>query len=47
MIETDVSGPPVFALRVKDDAMQPLFHQGEIIFVSQDLPPMTISMWSF
>jgi len=34
MIETDVSGPRVFALRVKNDAMQPLFHQGEMIFVS-------------
>jgi phage repressor protein C with HTH and peptisase S24 domain len=24
----------VFALRVPDDSMQPLFHQGEIIFVN-------------
>ncbi|MEO7860682.1 MAG: hypothetical protein ABIU05_09585 [Nitrospirales bacterium] len=47
MIETDVSGPRVYALRVKNDAMEPLFHQGGIIFVSPDLPPMTITMWSF
>ena len=40
MIETDVSGPRVFALRVKNDAMEPLFHKGEIIFVNQDLPPV-------
>ncbi len=40
MIETDVSGPRVFALRVKNDAMEPLFHKGEIIFVNPDLPPV-------
>jgi SOS-response transcriptional repressor LexA len=38
MIETDVSGPNIFALRIKDDAMEPLFHKGEIIFVNPDLP---------
>ena len=39
MIETDVAGPHIFALRVKDNAMEPLFHQGEIVFVNPDLPP--------
>jgi SOS-response transcriptional repressor LexA len=38
LIETDVSGPRVFALRVKNNAMEPLFHKGEIIFVNPDLP---------
>lgn len=37
MIETDVSGPRVFALRVKDDTMEPLFRKEEIIFVNPDL----------
>jgi len=40
MVETDVSGPRVFALRVKNDAMEPLFHKGELIFVNPDLPPV-------
>ena len=40
LIETDVSGSRVFALRVKNDAMEPLFHKGEIIFVNPDLPPV-------
>jgi SOS-response transcriptional repressor LexA len=39
MIETDVAGPRIFALRVKDNAMEPLFHKGEIVFVNPDLPP--------
>lgn len=39
MIETDVAGARVFALRVKDNAMEPLFHKGEIVFVNPDLPP--------
>ncbi|MEO8048712.1 MAG: S24 family peptidase [Nitrospirota bacterium] len=38
MIETDVFGPRVFALRVKNNAMEPLFHKGEVIFVNPDLP---------
>jgi len=37
MLETDVSGPRTFALHVKDDSMQPLFSEGEIIFVNPDL----------
>lgn len=37
MIETDVPGEEVFALRVTDDSMQPLFRQGEIIFVNPDV----------
>ncbi|MGH7146719.1 MAG: S24 family peptidase [Nitrospiraceae bacterium] len=40
LIETDMSGPHVFALRVKNDAMEPLFHKGEMIFVNPDLPPV-------
>jgi len=41
MVETDVLGSRVFALRVKNDAMEPLFHKGEIIFVNPDLTPST------
>jgi SOS-response transcriptional repressor LexA len=38
MLETtDVSGKRTFALRVKDNSMQPLFSEGEIIFVNPDL----------
>ena len=38
MLETtDVLGKRTFALRVKDNSMQPLFTEGEIIFVNPDL----------
>jgi len=36
---TDVPGKRTFALKVKDNSMQPLFHEGEIIFVNPDLKP--------
>ena len=38
LLETDVSGKRTFAVRVKDNSMQPLFGEGEIIFVNPDLP---------
>ena len=38
MLETDVPGKRIFAVRVKDNSMQPLFSEGEIIFVNPDLP---------
>jgi SOS-response transcriptional repressor LexA len=38
MVETDVSGKRTFAITVEDDSMQPLFSEGEIIFVNPDLP---------
>ncbi|MGH7233207.1 MAG: S24 family peptidase [Nitrospiraceae bacterium] len=38
MVETDVHGEHVFALRVKDDSMEPLFHTGETVFVNPALP---------
>lgn len=38
MLETDIPGKRTFALRVKDNSMQPLFSEGEIIFVNPDLP---------
>jgi len=39
MIETtDVPGVRTFAVKVKDPSMQPLFSEGEIIFVNPDLP---------
>ncbi|MGH7180550.1 MAG: S24 family peptidase [Nitrospiraceae bacterium] len=41
MVETDVLGSRVFALRVRNDAMEPLFHKGEVIFVNPDLTPST------
>lgn len=37
MIEaTDISGARTFALKVQDDSMEPLFSQGEIIFINPD-----------
>jgi hypothetical protein len=38
LLETDVPGKRTFAVQVKDDSMQPLFSEGEIIFVNPDLP---------
>jgi phage repressor protein C with HTH and peptisase S24 domain len=37
MLETDVPGKHTFAVKVKDNSMQPLFSEGEIIFVNPDL----------
>jgi SOS-response transcriptional repressor LexA len=38
MVEaTDISGTRTFALKVQDDSMEPLFSQGEIIFINPDL----------
>jgi SOS-response transcriptional repressor LexA len=38
MVEaTDVSGTRTFALKVQDDSMEPMFSEGEIIFVNPDL----------
>ncbi|MEX5216808.1 MAG: LexA family protein [Nitrospiraceae bacterium] len=38
LLETELSGDRTFALRVRDDSMNPLFTEGEIIFVDPDLP---------
>jgi SOS-response transcriptional repressor LexA len=38
MLETDVPGKRTFAVQVRDNSMQPLFSEGEIIFVNPDLP---------
>ena len=38
VLETDVPGKRTFALQIRDDSMQPLFSEGEIIFVNPDLP---------
>jgi SOS-response transcriptional repressor LexA len=38
MLETDVPGERTFAVQVKDNSMQPLLSEGEIIFVNPDLP---------
>jgi len=38
MLETDVQGTCTCAVQVKDNSMQPLFSEGEIIFVNPDLP---------
>lgn len=38
MVETDVPGIRAFAMQVKDDSMEPLFSEGEMIFVDPDLP---------
>jgi SOS-response transcriptional repressor LexA len=37
MLETDVPGRRTFALQIRDDSMQPLFNEGEIVFVNPDL----------
>lgn len=34
---TDVSGTRTFALKVQDDSMEPLFSEGEMIFVNPDV----------
>ena len=38
MLETEVPGKRTFALQIRDNSMQPLFSDGEIIFVNPDLP---------
>jgi SOS-response transcriptional repressor LexA len=38
MLETDVPGKRTFAVQVKDNSLQPLFNEGEIIFVNPDHP---------
>jgi SOS-response transcriptional repressor LexA len=38
MLETDVPGVRTFAIQVKDNSMEPLFSEGEVIFVNPDLP---------
>ena len=38
MLETDVPGKRTFAMQVRDSSMQPLFSEGEIIFINPDLP---------
>jgi SOS-response transcriptional repressor LexA len=37
LLETDVRGRRTFATMVKDDSMEPLFSEGEIIFVNPEL----------
>jgi SOS-response transcriptional repressor LexA len=38
LLETDVPGKRTFAVQVRDNSMQPLFSEGEVIFVNPDLP---------
>ncbi len=38
LLETNVPGQRTFAVQVRDNSMQPLFSEGEIIFVNPDLP---------
>jgi len=37
LLETDIPGRRTFALQIRDDSMQPLFSEGEIIFVNPEL----------
>jgi len=37
MLETDVPGIRTFAIQVRDDSMEPLFSEGEVIFVNPEL----------
>lgn len=36
MLVSELSGACVFGLHVHDDSMEPLFHEGEIIFENPD-----------
>jgi SOS-response transcriptional repressor LexA len=38
LLETELPGDRTFALRVRDDSMNPMFGEGEIIFVDPDSP---------
>ena len=38
LLETDVPGKRTFAVQMRDNSMQPLISNGEIIFVNPDLP---------
>ena len=38
LLETDIPGKRTFALQIRDNSMQPLFSEGEIMFVNPDLP---------
>ncbi len=38
LLETDVPGRRTFALQIRDNSMEPLFSEGEIVFVNPDLP---------
>src|SRR5262249_29447405 len=38
LLETDVPGKRTFAVQVRDNSMQPLFSEGEVMFVNPDLP---------
>lgn len=49
MIETELSGAQIFALHVKDNSMEPLFHKGELFFVNPELEPQAgdyVVAWS-
>ena len=37
LLETDIPGNRTFALQIRDDSMQPVFSEGEIIFVNPEL----------
>ena len=37
MLETDVPGRRTYALQIRDNSMQPLFNEGEIVFVNPEL----------
>ncbi len=38
LFETDVPGRRTFALQIRDNSMEPLFSEGEVVFVNPDLP---------
>ena len=38
LLETDVPGKRTFALQIRDNSMEPLFSEGEIVFVNPELP---------
>ena len=38
VLETDVPGARTFALQIRDNSMQPLFSEGEVIFINPDSP---------
>ncbi len=38
-VETDLQGRHLFAMRVADDSMEPLFHEGEVLVVDPEVQP--------
>jgi SOS-response transcriptional repressor LexA len=40
-VYSDIKGRNLFALRVENDSMEPIFHEGDILIVNPNIKPMT------